>query len=99
MNKRIFLPAPVRLFSCSEMDEYDADGVISPNGNGSLSQNVQSSMKWSEIYAGLFSKELDRPHIMVSGHHGRQGSQSFYRKQAALGNQRASSHCAHWHCF
>lgn len=47
MNKRIFLPAPVRLFSCSEMDEYDADGVISSNGNGSLSQNVQSSMKWS----------------------------------------------------
>ena len=72
MNKRIFLPTPVRLFSCSEMDEYDADGIISSNGIGSLSQNVQSSMKWSEIYAGLFSKELDRPHIMVSGHHGRQ---------------------------
>jgi hypothetical protein len=30
MNKRIFLPAPVRLFSCSEMDEYDADGVNKP---------------------------------------------------------------------
>lgn len=71
MNKRIFLLAPVRLFSCSEMDEYDADGVISPNGNGSLSQNVQSSMKWSEIYADLFYNGLDRPHMMVSGHHGR----------------------------
>lgn len=76
MNKRIFLSAPVRLFSFSEMDEYDADGVISSNGNGSLSQNVQSSMKWSEIYADLFYKGLDRPHMMVSGYHGRQGSQS-----------------------
>lgn len=76
MNKRIFLPAPVRLFSCSEMDEYDADGVISPNGNGSLSQNVQSSMKWSEIYADLFSNGFDTLHIIMSGHHGRQKSRS-----------------------
>lgn len=45
--------------------------LISPNGNGSLSQNVQSSMKWSEIYADLFYNGLDRPHMMVSGHHGR----------------------------
>ena len=77
MNKRIILSAPVRLFSCSEMDEYDADGVISSNGNGSLSQNVQSSMKWSEIYADLFYKGLGRPHMMVSGYHGRQKSRSF----------------------
>lgn len=77
MNKRIFLSAPVRLFSCSEMDEYDADGVISSNGNGSLSQNVQSGMKQSENYAGLFSKGFDTLHIIMSGYHGRQGSQSF----------------------
>ena len=76
MNKRIFLPAPVRLFSCSEMDEYDADDVISSNGNGSLSQNVQSSMKWSEIYADLFSNGFDTLHIIMSGHHGRQKSRS-----------------------
>lgn len=76
MNIRIFLPAPVRLFSCSEMDEYDADGVISSNGNGSLSQNVQSSMKWSEIYADLFYNGFDTLHIIMSGHHGRQKSRS-----------------------
>lgn len=77
MNKRIFLPTPVRLFSCSEMDEYDADGIISSNGIGSLSQNMQSSMKWSEIYADLFSNGFDTLHIIMSGYHGRQGSQSF----------------------
>lgn len=77
MNIRIFLPAPVRLFSCSEMDEYDADGVTSSNGNGSLSQNMQSGMKQSENYAGLFSKGFDTLHIIMYGHHGRQGSQSF----------------------
>lgn len=76
MNKRIFLPTPVRLFSCSEMDEYDADGVISSNGNGSLSQNMQSGMKWSEIYADLFSNGFDTLHIIMSGHHGRQKSRS-----------------------
>ena len=24
---------------------------------------------------------------------------TFYKKQAAPGNLRASSHCTHWHCF
>lgn len=76
MNKRIFLSAPVRLFSCSEMDEYDADGVISSNGNGSLSQNMQSGMKQSENYAGLFSKGFGTLHIIMAGHHGRQKSRS-----------------------
>lgn len=76
MNKRIFLPAPVRLFSCSEMDEYDADGIISSNGIGSLSQNMQSGMKQSENYAGLFSNGFDTLHIIMSGYHGRQKSRS-----------------------
>lgn len=58
MNKRIFLPTPVRLFSCSEMDEYDADGVISSNGNGSLSQNMQSSMKCQKFMPICSIKDL-----------------------------------------
>lgn len=77
MNKRIFLLTPVCLVSCSEVDVYDTDGVISLNENGSLSQNVQSGMKRSENHAGLFSNGFDTLHIIMSGHHGRQRSQSF----------------------
>ena len=55
---------------------YDADDVISSNGNGSLSQNMQSGMKQSENYAGLLSKGFDTLHIIMSGHHGRQKSRS-----------------------